>query len=429
MRTFRQDHRARERPCALGACADGDGRSAVATIEAPAPSRTASTPCQKAIYLDYAATTPVDPAVARTMSTFLTSEGVFGNPASTTHAFGHAAAEAVMCARREVASLLYALPEEVIWTSGATEAINLALKGVAFAHREHGSHIVTSPLEHRAVLDAIKWLETQGFSVSYVEPDSTGAITCDGLAKALRPGTVIVSLMHVNNETGTVSDVAALAPLVKQAGALLHVDAAQSAPRLPLDKVAPVADLISVSSHKMYGPKGVGALRVRKALRTRLVPLLHGGGQELGLRSGTLATHQIAGMGHAARLVVERRAVDSERIRRLDARLCVALEQAGGLQINGSPKCRVPGILSVALSGVQAESLMLSLGDIAISSGSACTSTDIEPSHVLTALGYDADRALSSVRFSLGRFTTSAEVESAGRRICQAVTGLRRVSQ
>ena len=431
MGMLQPDHLGRKQP--WGGSSDLDDHPALAppANEPSTPSRrVACTPSrQKAIYLDYAATTPVDPAVAHTMSNYLTCEGMFGNPASNTHAFGHAAAEAVAHAREEVASLLCVPPEEVVWTSGATEAINLAIKGVAFAHRGRGGHIVTSLLEHRAVLDAVGWLETEGFTVSYVEPDRTGAITPDGLAEALRPNTIMVSLMHVNNETGAISDLAALQPLVKRAGALLHVDAAQSAPRLPMDEVAMVADMVSVSSHKMYGPKGVGALHVRKNLQAKLVPLLHGGGHELGLRSGTLPTHQIAGMGHAARLVRVRRSVDTERIRRLDARLCAMFEQIGGLQFNGSPECRVPGIVSVFLSGVEAESLMLALGDIAISAGSACTSADVEPSHVLSALGYDADRAQSSVRFSLGRFTTSDEVDRAAQRICQAVAALRRISR
>ena len=296
---------------------------------------------REAIYLDYAATTPVDPAVARTMSDFLTVDGAFGNPASVTHAFGHAASEAVESARGEVAALLSSQPEEVVWTSGATEAINLALKGAALARRDRGDHIVVSALEHRAVLDSTAWLETQGFTTTHVRPDETGTITPEILSKALRPGAIVVSLMHVNNETGAVTDIAALEPLVHQHGALLHVDAVQGAARLSMETLA-AADMISISAHKMYGPKGVGALRVRGRLRAELVPQVHGGGQEFGLRSGTLPTHQIAGMGHAARLVRQRRTTDAEHVRALDRRLCAHLDRIEGVEINGNAQHRVP---------------------------------------------------------------------------------------
>ncbi len=381
-----------------------------------------------AIYLDYAATTPVDPAVARTMNDFLTVDGAFGNPASATHAFGHAASEAVGSARQEVASLLFSQPEEIIWTSGATEAINLALKGAALARQECGDHIVTSALEHRAVLDSTAWLETQGFATTHVKPDGTGTITAENLSKALRPSTIVVSLMHVNNETGTVTDIAALEPLVRQCGALLHVDAVQGAARLSMEDIA-AADMISISAHKMYGPKGVGALRVRGRLRAELVPQIHGGGQELGLRSGTLPTHQIAGMGHAARLVRQRRTTDAKHVRALDRRLCAHVDRIEGVEVNGDRQHRVPGILSVSFAGVEAEALMVALGGVAISSGSACTSAEIEPSHVLLALGYDTDRALSSVRFSFGRFTTAREIDRAGQLVRKTVTALRRIGR
>ena len=433
MATLQPDHRERGRLKALDDDAASRTRhrsSSKRESSNPTRTRTAAVrPERHAIYLDYAATTPVDPTVARTMANFLTSDGVFGNPASTTHAFGHAAAEAVECARGEVASLLHVPPEEIVWTSGATEAINLALKGVALFHRDRGNHIVTSRLEHRAVLDAVDWLETKGIKVSYVEPDDAGEITAEAVAEALRPSTILVSLMQVNNETGTITNLEAIAPLVKQSGALLHVDAAQSVARLPMGEVAELADLISVSSHKMYGPKGIGVLRVRKDCQTGLVPLMHGGGQEFGLRSGTLPTHQIAGMGHAARLVRKRLSMDVEHIRKLDNRLCAILKEIEGVQINGSRKYRVPGVLSVSLAGVQAESLVLALRDVAVSTGSACTSADIEPSHVLTALGYDVERALSSVRFSLGRFTTPHEIDRTGDQVRQAVTTLRRIAQ
>ena len=379
------------------------------------------------IYLDYAATTPVDPRVARVMNDFLTVAGVFGNPASATHRFGQAAAEAVETARREVSELLSSRPEEIVWTSGATEAINLALKGAAMARRDRGRHIVTSPLEHRAVLDSAKWLESQGFEIGYVEPDSEGVITHGNLSRAMRSDTVVVSLMLVNNETGTVTDIAALGPVVRRHGALLHVDAVQGATRLPLDATAAHADLISISAHKMYGPKGIGALCVHGAIRAELVPQMHGGGHESGLRSGTLPTHQIAGMGAAASLARQRRETDAEHVAALDRSLRAHLERIEGTVINGSHQQRAPGILNVHFADIEAESLMIALGNVAISSGSACTSADIEPSHVLLALGHDAKRAMSSVRFSFGRFTTMDEIERAGRLVCDTVTALRRL--
>ena len=389
----------------------------------------AERPGGDAVYLDYAATTPVDPAVAVAMNDFLTADGAFGNPASETHAFGREAAEAVERAREEVALLLCSRPGEIVWTSGATEAINLALKGAALARRDRGGHVVTSPLEHRATLDSVAWLETRGFSVSCVEPDDSGNVTADGLSRALRPDTVVVSLMHVNNETGTVTDIASLGRAVRECGALLHVDAVQGAGRLPMDDVAAVADLISVSAHKIYGPKGVGALRVRRSLMAEMVPQIHGGGHESGLRSGTIATHQVAGMGRAAAIVRRRREVDARRVRALDRRLRARLERIEGAEINGDPDNRVPGILNVAFAGVQAESLMMALGGVAVSSGSACTSADVEPSHVLLALGCDSDRALSSVRFSFGRFTAVGEIDRAGRLVGEAVTTLRRLAR
>ena len=399
----------------------------------PAPTFTASVldrqpKAVNGIYLDYAATTPVDPGVASMMNRFLTVDGSFGNPASTTHGFGQTAADAVEHARREVAALLCSNPEEIVWTSGATEAINLALKGAAFARRGRGVHIVTSPLEHKAVLDSAGWLESQGFEIGCIEPDGEGAITPENLSAALRPDTVIVSLMLVNNETGTVTDISALGPVIRQHGAVLHVDATQGAARLPLDDVAVEADLISASAHKMYGPKGIGALRVRGRLRGELVPQIHGGGHEFGLRSGTLSTHQIAGMGEAARLVRQRRKADAKHVAALDRRLRLHLDQIEGIAFNGSFRSRAPGILNVHFEGVEAESLMLALGDLAISSGSACTSADVEPSHVLLALGHDAERALSSVRFSFGRFTTMDEIDSTGRLVREAVTALRRIA-
>ena len=379
------------------------------------------------VYLDYAATTPVDPAVARVMTGFLTIDGAFGNPASVTHRFGQTAAEAVENARREVAALVSSRPEEIVWTSGATEAINLALKGSALARSARGRHIVTSPLEHRAVLDSAEWLESEGFEIGYVESDERGVITRRNLSRVLRPDTVVVSLMLVNNETGTITDIASLGRLVREQGALLHVDAVQGAARLSMAEVAEVADLISISGHKIYGPKGIGALRVRWPLLGELVPQMHGGGHEMGLRSGTLATHQIAGMGEAAKIVRKRRSIDVRHVDKLDRKLRMYLSQIDRISVNGSLQPRVPGIVNVHFEGVAAEALMIVLEDVAISSGSACTSAEVKPSHVLLGLGLEEEEALSSVRFSFGRFTTTEEIDRVGRFLVEVVPDLRRL--
>ena len=376
------------------------------------------------IYLDYAATTPVDPIVARLMRGFLTECGIFGNPASTMHAYGASAAEAVEVARLEVADLLCSRPEEIVWTSGATEAINLALKGGALARRDRGRHIVTSPLEHRAVVDSAKWLESQGFELSYVEPGEDGEITPEDLARVMRRDTILVSLLQVNNETGTLTNVAALAPTVREADALFHVDAVQGAARVPMDLVAEAADLISISAHKLYGPKGIGALRVRRPVLKELVPQMHGGGHELGLRSGTLPTHQIAGMGEAAKLARKRIREDTRHVTALDRRLRAHLDQISRVSLNGSAR-RVPGILNVCFAGVVAEALIIGLGGVAISTGSACTSREISPSHVLLGIGLSENAALSSIRFSFGRFTTMDEIDLVGRALAELVPELR----
>ena len=376
------------------------------------------------IYLDYAATTPVDPIVARAMRGFLTAEGIFGNPASTMHAYGQAATEAVEIARLEVADLLYSTPEEIVWTSGATEAINLALKGGALARRNRGGHIVTSLLEHRAVLDSAKWLESQGFELGYVEPDDDGEITPDNLARVMRRDTILVSLMHVNNETGTLTNVAALAPIVREADALFHVDATQGAARVRMDPVADAADFISISAHKLYGPKGIGALRVRRPLLKELVPQMHGGGHELGLRSGTLPTHQIVGMGKAAQLARKRIRDDRKHVAALDRRLREHLDRISKVSLNGSAQ-RVPGILNVCFAGVVAEALTIGLSGIAVSTGSACTSREMTPSHVLLGIGLSENVALSSIRFSFGRFTTMDEIDLVGRALAELVPELR----
>ncbi len=379
------------------------------------------------VYLDYAATTPLDPEVVRSMVAFLETTTSFGNAAST-HAYGLAAAEAVEHAREEVASLLFAKPEEIIWTSGATEAINLALKGAALARQSIGRHIVTSPLEHKAVLDTIMWLEAQGFEVSYIRPDEDGAITATGLAGVLRPDTILVSLMQVNNETGVITDIADLEPVLRRHSALLHVDAAQSAARLSMHDIS-FADFISISAHKMYGPKGVGVLRVRRSLLTQLVPQMHGGNHESGLRSGTLATHQVVGMGRAAAVVRRRRCGDAAHVRSLDGRLRWHLDRIDGAECNDIANNRAAGILNVAFRDVEADSLMLALVDVAVSTGSACTSADLRSSHVLTALGYDEARARSSVRISIGRFTTAADIDHVVSSLDVAVESLRRLAR
>ena len=386
-------------------------------------------PEEAGIYLDYAATTPMDPGVASVMNNFLTIDGVFGNPASINHRFGRAAAEAVEHARSEVAALLFSKPEEIVWTSGATESINLALKGGAYARGKNGNHIVISSMEHKAVLDSAAWLESQGFEISRVEPDDRGLITPKTLSKVLRSDTILVSLTFINNETGVITDIESLGPIISEREVLLHVDAVQGAARLSLDTIANHADLISISGHKMYGPKGIGALRVRSSLRSELVPQIHGGGQEFGLRSGTLPTHQIVGMGEAARIVRYNSEQDLAHVTDLDQRLCAHIDQIEGAVPNVDSHCRVPGILNVYFADVEAESLMISLGNIAISPGSACTSASTKPSHVLQALGYSSERALSSVRFSFGRFTTMEEIEHVGSLVGEMVNVLRKISR
>ena len=377
------------------------------------------------IYLDYAATTPVDPRVAEAMARFLTLDGTFGNPSSITHRFGHAAMEAVEDARLYVAQLVGATAGEIFWTSGATESINLAIKGVMLSDKVRGRHLVVSALEHKAVLDTAKWLTRSGFEVSILASDQDGMITPDVIARVLRDDTALVSVMHVNNEVGTVTDIAGLVGVVRDAGALLHVDAAQSVARLPLDVSVLDVDLLSLSGHKMYGPKGVGALYVRRPIQSVLLPQSHGGGQEGGLRPGTLATHQIVGMGEAARLVADHLDDDRERLAAIDMCLLGQLEEIEGFSLNGNSSNRVSGIINAAFSGISAESLMLALDDIALSTGSACTSASIEPSHVLLALGLDETTAFSSVRFSVGRFTTAEEIDFVGASVRKAVVSLR----
>ncbi len=380
------------------------------------------------IYLDYSATTPVDPRVAEKMIECLTAEGNFGNPASRSHAFGWKAEEAVENARRQVAELVNADPREIVWTSGATESDNLAIKGVAHFYASKGKHIVTSKIEHKAVLDTTRQLEREGFEVTYLEPGEDGVITPVMVEAALREDTVLVSIMHVNNEIGTINDIAAIGELTRSRGVLFHVDAAQSTGKVEIDLEKMKVDLMSFSAHKTYGPKGVGALYVRRKPRVRLEAQMHGGGHERGMRSGTLAVHQSVGMGEAFRIAKEEMAAENERITRLRDRFYKQVEHLEELYVNGSMTERVPHNLNLSFNYVEGESLIMALKDLAVSSGSACTSASLEPSYVLRALGRNDELAHSSIRFTFGRFTTEEEVDYAAQKVSEAVTKLRELS-
>ena len=380
------------------------------------------------IYFDYAATTPVDPRVAEKMIECLTIEGNFGNPASRSHLYGWKAEEAVETARRQVADLLNADPREIVWTSGATESDNLAIKGVAHFYQKKGKHIITSKIEHKAVLDTCRQLEREGFEVTYLDPDSNGIIQPQAVADALREDTILVSVMHVNNEIGVINDIAAIGEITRSNGVLFHVDAAQGAGKVEIDVTAMKVDLVSISGHKMYGPKGIGALYVRRKPRVRLEAQMHGGGHERGMRSGTLATHQIVGMGEAARLAKEDMQQDEAKITALRNRFWAAIEDMEEIHINGSVDQRYIGNLNVSFNYVEGESLLMSLKDLAVSSGSACTSASLEPSYVLRALGLNDEMAHSSIRFSIGRFTTEQDIDEAVEQIRTAVSKLRELS-
>ena len=363
------------------------------------------------------------------MSRCLGQEGLFGNAASRPHRFGVEARAAVEDARGQVAKLMAADPAEIVWTSGATESINLAVKGTARGARGRGRHIVTSSMEHKAVLDSFARLAREGFEVTLVDPHIDGTVTLRSIERVLRRDTILVSLMHVNNEVGMINDVAAVGRLVRERGVVFHVDASQSAARLPLDVREMRADLVSLSGHKMYGPKGVGALYVRSSCPSPLEPQMHGGDQEQGLRSGTLATHQVVGMGRAAELVRECLGRDAEATAALDRRLRDLLENIPGSFLNGNQRVRVPGILSAGFACIDSEALLMALRDeVAISSGSACTSDRVEPSHVLSALRMSEEAVACSVRFSLGRYTTAEEVDFAARRLGETIADLRQLS-
>jgi len=380
------------------------------------------------IYMDYSATTPVDPRVADKMCSFLTLEGNFGNPASRSHPFGWEAENAVDEARRQVAELVNADPKEIVWTSGATESDNLAIKGAAHFYRKRGNHIITCKTEHKAVLDSCRALERDGFDVTYLDPEPSGLVDLSKLAAALRDDTILVSIMHVNNEIGVVQDIEAIGELTRARRALFHVDAAQSAGKVPIDLQSQKVDLMSFSAHKIYGPKGIGALYVRRKPRVRLEAQMHGGGHERGMRSGTLATHQIVGMGEAFRIAREEMAADNERVIGLRQRLWDGLNDMEQVFLNGDQEQRVAGNLNVSFAFVEGESLIMALKDLAVSSGSACTSASLEPSYVLRALGRKDELAHSSIRFTLGRFSTAEEVDYAVAKIREQVERLRDLS-
>ena len=380
------------------------------------------------IYLDYSATTPVDPRVAAKMHEYLTPDGEFGNPASRSHSFGWHAEEAVDEARKQVAELIGADPREIIWTSGGTESDNLAIKGAAHFYQKKGRHIVTVKTEHKAVLDTCRQLEREGFEVTYLAPQANGLLDLEELEASLRDDTVVVSVMHVNNEIGIVQDIGAIGKLTRERGIILHVDAAQGAGKIPIDVHAMQVDLMTLSAHKIYGPKGIGALYICRKPRVRLEAQMHGGGHERGLRSGTLPTHQIVGMGEAFRLAREELAEESARIRALRDRLWNGLNQMEEVYLNGDLEQRVPGNLNVSFNFVEGESLIMALKDVAVSSGSACTSASLEPSYVLRALGRNDELAHSSLRFTIGRFTTEEEIDYTISLIEQAVQRLRDLS-
>ena len=380
------------------------------------------------IYLDYSATTPVDERVAKAMMQCLTLEGNYGNPASRSHQFGWDAEKAVEEARKNVASLINADPKEIIWTSGATESDNLAIKGAAHFYQKNGKHIITCKTEHKAVLDTCRQLEREGFELTYLEPCDTGLIDLEEIKSAIRDDTILVSIMHVNNEIGVIQDIKAIGEITRERKIIFHVDAAQSPGKVLIDVQDMNVDLMSLSAHKVYGPKGIGALYVRRKPRVRIEAQMHGGGHERGMRSGTLPTHQIVGMGEAFRLAKEEMAADNERILMLRNRLLNGLKDIEEIYINGDLEQRIPGNLNVSFNFVEGESLIMALKDIAVSSGSACTSASLEPSYVLRALGRDDELAHSSIRFTIGRFTTADEVDYAIDLIKEAIVKLRDLS-
>jgi cysteine desulfurase len=381
---------------------------------------------KKPIYLDYSATTPVDPRVAAKMIPYLTEQ--FGNPASRSHAFGWETEKAVEEARVEVAKLVNCDPKEIVWTSGATESINLALKGAAHFYKEKGKHLISVKTEHKATLDTLRELERDGFEVTYLDVRDDGLLDLARLEAALRPDTILVSVMYVNNEIGVIQDIPAIGELCRGRGIIFHVDAAQATGKIVVDLGALKVDLMSFSAHKTYGPKGVGALFVRRKPRVRIEAQMHGGGHERGMRSGTLPTHQIVGMGEAFRLARLEMAADNERIRMLRDRLLKGLSEIEEIYVNGDMEHRVPHNLNVSFNYVEGESLIMAIKDVAVSSGSACTSASLEPSYVLRALGRSDELAHSSIRFTVGRFTTEEEIDYTAGLLKQKISKLRELS-
>jgi len=378
------------------------------------------------VYLDYSATTPVDPRVAQKMIPYLTEH--FGNPASRSHAYGWAAEKAVEDARAEVAALVHCDPKEIVWTSGATESINLALKGAAHFYADKGKHLVTVKTEHKATLDTMRELEREGYAVTYLDVGPDGLVDLEAFRAALRPDTILASVMAVNNEIGVIQDFPAMGAICRERGVIFHVDAAQATGKIPLDLATLKVDLMSFSAHKTYGPKGVGALFVRRKPRVRIEAQMHGGGHERGMRSGTLATHQLVGMGEAFRLARLEMATENERIRMLRDRLWKGLSTIEEVYVNGDMERRVPHNLNVSFNFVEGESLIMAVKDIAVSSGSACTSASLEPSYVLRALGRSDELAHSSIRFTAGRFTTEEEIDFAVELLKRKVAKLRELS-
>jgi cysteine desulfurase len=383
---------------------------------------------QKTIYLDYASTTPVDPRVASKMMQYLTPEGEFGNPASRSHRYGWKADDAVEEARSHVANLVNCDPREIVWTSGATEADNLAIKGVARFYKSKGNHIITSKIEHKAVLDPCRQLEREGFEVTYLDPNEGGVITPDAIKNAIKENTILISIMHINNELGTLNNLAEIGKISREAGAFFHVDAAQSTGKVDIDLSTLPVDLMSFSAHKTYGPKGIGALFVRRKPRVRIEALIHGGGHERGMRSGTLPTHQIVGMGEAFKIAKEEMDSDHDKINSYHEQFLKEAMKIEHAYINGDLDNKVPNILNISFNFVEGESLIMGLKDIAVSSGSACTSASLEPSYVLRALGRKDELAHSSIRFSFGRFTSDDDIKNTLAILNKVVDRLRELS-
>ena len=380
------------------------------------------------IYMDYASTTPVDPRVAKKISDHLTLDGNFGNPASRSHKFGWKAEEAVEEARSHVANLVNCDPREIVWTSGATEADNLAIKGIANFYQKNGKHIITSKIEHKAVLDPCRQLERDGFEVTYLEPNEGGLITPEAVLNAIREDTILISIMHINNELGTINDLGGIGKIARENGIFFHVDAAQSTGKIAIDLSSLPVDLMSFSAHKTYGPKGIGALFVRRKPRVRIEAQIHGGGHERGMRSGTLPTHQIVGMGEAFRIAKEEMDNDKIKIQSLHDKFYDSISKIEEIYVNGDTDNKVNNILNISFAYVEGESLIMALKDIAVSSGSACTSASLEPSYVLRALGLKDELAHSSIRFAIGRFTTEQEVEYTINLVRDSVEKLRTLS-